>query len=87
MSEQPYSRNSAEERCVDWFQPIRLRAVLGKLLKNLVSARDQLSAVRDVSVLTRIDLTDRRVSDVSRFTQELSEEIDGFTNVTVDESD
>jgi hypothetical protein len=45
MSEQSCSGNSAEERSVDWFQPVLIGAVFHEVLKHFVSSLNQFSAM------------------------------------------
>ena len=87
MSEQPYSGNSAKERCINWFQPVPLRAVFREVLKQFVSSLNQLSAMADIMMLTVIDLTYRRVFYIGWSAQHLCEQIHRFADVTIDEAD
>src|SRR5581483_7757053 len=87
MSEQPDSWNRAEEGCVDRFQPVFIGAVFNESLERLVSAGDQVAALFHVEELTVICLAHGCVCYVGGDAEELTEQIDRFTDVPINEAD
>jgi hypothetical protein len=73
MGKQPCSGDSAEERSVNWFQPILFRTGFHEVSKHLVSSVNQLSATSDIVMLAAIDLTYRGVFYISWYAEKLAE--------------
>ena len=87
MRKQSNSRDRTKERCFNWRQPIFLRTIFYEMFQGLKSSLNQIFAVPDVMMLTRIDLTDRRIAYIGWHTQKLTEQVDCFPNVTINETD
>ncbi len=87
MRKKPDSRDRAEKRSINEFEPVVISAVFYNVSQHTVPSCDQFSAVFHRKFLATIGLTHRRVLYVRWHPEKLTEQVHGFPNMPEYESD
>lgn len=75
------SRNRAEKRGINGFQPVFISAGFYDVFQHAVTLGDQLSAVFHITFLTIVRLTYRRILYFGWDAEKLSEQVHGFSDM------